>query len=231
VGIPKTIDNDIPVIDCSFGFNTSCEVAARMIEAAYVEATNAQNGIGLIKLMVRYSGFIARNAALANGKVDICLVPELPFELNGPKGLYESILARVKEQGHCVVVVAEGAEEGLINPNEQITKNPRRDDSNNIIFDDIGKFLKDDIVKYAKDNHQVSLTLKYIDPTYAIRSVLSNAVDTIMCAKLAQNAVHGAMAGYTGFSVGIVRNSVCWIPIKTLIKLGTNRLSIYDRIW
>jgi 6-phosphofructokinase 1 len=153
VGIPKTIDNDIPVIDCSFGFNTSCEVAARMIEAAYVEATNAQNGVGLIKLMGRYSGFIARNAALANGKVDICLVPELPFELHGPNGLYESILARVKEQGYCVVVVAEGAEEGLINPNEQITKNPRRDDSNNIIFDDIGKFLKDAIVKYAKDNH------------------------------------------------------------------------------
>ncbi len=97
VGIPKTIDNDIPVIDSSFGFNTSCEVAARMIEAAYVEATNAQNGVGLIKLMGRYSGFIARNAALANGKVDICLVPELPFELHGQNGLYESILARVKD--------------------------------------------------------------------------------------------------------------------------------------
>ena len=84
VGIPKTIDNDIPLIDSSFGFNTSCEVAARMIEAACVEATNAQNGVGLVKLMGRYSGFIARNAALANGNVDICLVPELTFELGGP---------------------------------------------------------------------------------------------------------------------------------------------------
>ena len=121
VGIPKTIDNDIPIIDQSFGFNTSCEVAARMIEAAYVEATNAQNGVGLVKLMGRYSGFISRNAAIANGNVDICLIPEMPFELNGPKGLYESIIARVKEQGHCVVVVAEGAEEGLINPHEHIT--------------------------------------------------------------------------------------------------------------
>ena len=121
VGIPKTIDNDIPIIDQSFGFNTSCEVAARMIEAAYVEATNAQNGVGLVKLMGRYSGFISRNAAIANGNVDICLIPEMPFELNGPKGLYESIIARVKEQGHCVVVVAEGAEEGLINPDEHIT--------------------------------------------------------------------------------------------------------------
>jgi 6-phosphofructokinase 1 len=231
VGIPKTIDNDIPLIDSSFGFNTSCEVAARMIEAAYVEATNAQNGVGLVKLMGRYSGFIARNAALANGNVDICLVPELTFELGGPLGLYESILQRVRDQGHCVVVVAEGAEEGLVNPNEHITKNPRKDDSNNIIFDDIGKYLKEAIVKHAKEAHGISLTLKYIDPTYAIRSVPSNAVDTIMCAKLAQNAVHGAMAGYSGFSVGIVRNSVCWIPVTTLIKAGTNRMSMTDRIW
>jgi 6-phosphofructokinase 1 len=156
-----------------------------MIEAAYVEATNAQNGVGLVKLMGRYSGFIARNASLANGNVDICLVPELPFELAGPKGLYESIIARVKQQGHCVVVVAEGAEEGLINPNEHITQVEKRDDSNNLIYDDIGKFLKEAIVNYAKEAHKIPLTLKYIDPTYAIRSVPSNAVDTIMCAKLA----------------------------------------------
>ena len=184
-----------------------------MIESAHVEATNAQNGVGLVKLMGRYSGFIARNASLASGCVDICLVPELPFELSGPKGLYETILKRLKEQNYCVVVVAEGAEEGLINPNEKITKIERRDDSNNLIFDDIGKFLKDAIPKYAKENHGIGITLKYIDPTYAVRSVPSNAVDTIMCAKLAQNAVHGAMAGYTGFSVGVVRNAVAYIPL------------------
>lgn len=97
IGIPKTIDNDIPIIDQSFGFNTACEVAERMIDAAYVEATNAVNGVGLVKLMGRYSGFIARNACLAQGNVDICLIPELPFELNGPKGLYEQIVARVRE--------------------------------------------------------------------------------------------------------------------------------------
>lgn len=97
IGIPKTIDNDIPLIDYSFGFNTACEVAERMIEAAYVEATNAINGVGLVKLMGRYSGFIARNASLANGNVDICLVPEMPFELHGPKGLYEQIINRVKQ--------------------------------------------------------------------------------------------------------------------------------------
>ena len=185
VGIPKTIDNDIPIIDYSFGFNTACEIAERMIEAAYVEATNAQYGVGLVKLMGRYSGFIARNASLANGNVDICLIPELPFELSGQKGFYEQVITRLKEQKYCVIVVAEGAEEGLINPNEKITQVEKRDDSNNLIFDDIGKFLRDSIVKYAKQNHNLAITLKYIDPTYAIRSVPSNAVDTITCAKLA----------------------------------------------
>ncbi|CDW89434.1 6-phosphofructokinase 3-like [Stylonychia lemnae] len=231
VGIPKTIDNDIPIIDNSFGFNTACEVAERMIEAAYTEATNAQNGIGLVKLMGRYSGFIARNASLANGNVDMCLIPELPFELEGPKGFYEQIITKLKEQNHCVIVVAEGAEEGLINPNEKITQVEKRDDSNNLIFDDIGKFLRDAIPKYAKTKHQMAVTLKYIDPTYAIRSVPANAVDTIMCAKLAQNAVHGAMSGYTGFSVGVVRNAVAYIPITTLIDAGVNRVSMTERTW
>jgi 6-phosphofructokinase 1 len=158
VGIPKTIDNDIPLIDSSFGF-------------------------------------IARNAALANGNVEVCLVPELTFELGGPLGLYEAILQRLRKQGNCVVVVAEGTEEGLINPSEHFTKNPRKDDYNKIIFDDICKFLKEAIVKHAKDAHGISLTLKYIEATYVIRSVPSNAVETIMCGKLAQNAVHGAMPG------------------------------------
>ena len=116
VGIPKTIDNDIPLIDYSFGFNTACEVAERMIKAAYVEATSAVNGVGLVKLMGRYSGYIARNASLANGNVDICLIPELPFELNGPKGFYELVIKRLKAKRFCVIVVAEGSEEGLINP-------------------------------------------------------------------------------------------------------------------
>ena len=130
-----------------------------------------------------------------------------------------------------MIVVAEGAEEGLINPNEKITEHEKRDDSNNLVYDDIGKFLRDAIPKYGKEHHKMAITLKYIDPTYAIRSVPSNAVDTLTCAKLAQNAVHGAMTGYTGFSVGVVRNSVAYIPVTTLIEAGVNRISMTERTW
>jgi 6-phosphofructokinase 1 len=119
-GVPKTIDNDIPLIDFSFGFNTSVEIASRMIDAVYTEATSSLNGVGVVKLMGRYSGFIAQYAAMGNNAVDFCLIPELPFQLSGPNGVYENIVSRVKQQGHCIVVVAEGAEEGLIG--QKITK-------------------------------------------------------------------------------------------------------------
>lgn len=185
IGIPKTIDNDIPLIDHSFGFNTACEVAERMIKAAYCEAISAVNGLGLVKLMGRYSGFIARDSCMSNQNVDFCLVPELPFELEGPDGLYEAIIERINEKKYCVVVVAEGAEEGLINPEEKITKVEKKDESGNLIFDDIGIYLKGEIVKYALAKHKMPITLKYIDPTYMIRGVASNTEDTIMCAKLA----------------------------------------------
>lgn len=230
-GIPKTIDNDIPLIDSSFGFATSCEVAAQMIHSAYVEATCVINGIGLVKLMGRHSGYIAMMASLAHGSVDFCLVPENPFELDGENGLYAQIYARMKEQGHAVVVVAEGAEDGLINPAEKFTKAASKDASGNVKLSDIGEALKNSIVNNLMSKYKYEANLKYIDPTYAIRSVAANSADTIMCAKLAQNAVHGAMAGYTAFTTGIVRDATSWIPITTVNAAGVNKISIYDRMF
>ncbi len=184
-GIPKTIDNDIPLIDYSFGFNTSVEVASTMIDAAYTEAVSNFNGIGIVKLMGRYAGFIAQNASLAHNEVDFCLIPELPYELNGPNGLYQKVIERVKTKGHCLVVVAEGAEEGLINPNEKITAVEKRDGSGNLIYDDIGNFLQQAISEYAHKIHQMTVNVTAIDPTYAIRSVAANGGDTILCTHLA----------------------------------------------
>lgn len=127
--------------------------------------------------------------------------------------------------------MAEGAEEGLIDEKERFTKVEKKDGSGNVKLDDVGEALKSRIVKALKDKYSLDCTLKYIDPTYAIRSVASNSSDTIMCAKLAENAVHGAMAGYTAFSTGIVRHAVVWIPIKTINQAGVNKISVYDRTW
>lgn len=220
VGIPKTIDNDIPVIDRSFGFDTAVEEAQRAINAAHVEAESVENGIGLVKLMGRDSGFIAMYATLANRDVDCCLIPESPFYLEGPGGLYEFIEERIRANGHMVIVIAEGAGETL----------DERDDSGNKLFKDVGLWMSHKIKDYFAEPKRMQITLKYIDPTYMIRAVPSNASDNVYCAILAQSAIHGAMAGYTGFTVGTVNGRNCYIPFYRIIE-AQNKVVITDRMW
>lgn len=185
----------------------------------------------MIKLMGRHSGYIAMQASLNHTEVDFCLIPENPYQLNGPNGLYAQVHAKMQEKGYVIIVVAEGAEEGLIDPSERFTKVEQRDGSGNLKLDDIGLALKNKLVDAMFEKYNLKVTLKYVDPTYAIRSVPANAADTIRCAKLAENAVHGAFAGFTAFSTGIVRNSVVWIPIKTINQAGVNKISVFNRTW
>jgi 6-phosphofructokinase 1 len=114
-GIPKTIDNDVDLIDRSFGFQTSVEAAQAAIQSAKIEARcNIPNGVGVVKLMGRSAGFIAVHACLGSGDIDLCLVPEIPIVLEGEDGYLPFLLRRVLEKGHAVVVVAEGAGEELL---------------------------------------------------------------------------------------------------------------------
>src|SRR6185369_12042018 len=113
VGIPKTIDNDIMFIDQSFGFQTAFSAAAESIAAAHVEAQAAPNGVGLVKLMGRHSGFIACYAALAQCDANFVLIPEVPFELDGENGFLECLRRRVEKSSHAVIVAAEGAGQHL----------------------------------------------------------------------------------------------------------------------
>ncbi|KAL8138204.1 hypothetical protein V2J09_004205 [Rumex salicifolius] len=218
--IPKTIDNDIPVIDKSFGFDTAVEEAQRAINAAHVEAESAENGIGLVKLMGRHSGFIAMYATLANRDVDCCLIPESPFYLEGPGGLFEFIEKQLKENGHMVIVVAEGAGE----------KSGQVDQSGNVLHKDVGQWMSDMIKDHFKKTKKMEIVLKYIDPTYMIRAIPSNASDNVYCTLLAQSAVHGAMAGYSGFTVGQVNGRQCYIPFNHIIDKH-NHVVITDRMW
>uniref|UniRef100_A0A0E0A550 ATP-dependent 6-phosphofructokinase n=1 Tax=Oryza glumipatula TaxID=40148 RepID=A0A0E0A550_9ORYZ len=214
-GIPKTIDNDIPVIDRSFGFDTAVEEAQRAINAAHVEAGSAENGIGLVKLMGRHSGFIAHYATLASRDVDCCLIPESPFYLEGEGGLFRYLEKRLKENGHMVIVVAEGAGQKLINETKE---SMGKDASGNSILLDVGLWLSQKIKEHFK-KIKTTINLKYIDPTYMIRAIPSNASDNVYCTLLAHSVVHGAMAGYTGFTVG------------QRITEKQNKVSITDRMW
>lgn len=228
IGIPKTIDNDIAVIDKSFGFETAIEESQRAITSADVEANACEYGIGLVKLMGRSAGFIALYASLASRDVNICLVPEFQFELGGPRGLLAFIVRRLKIKHHCIIVVAEGASTAIRDAHLGAVG---KDASGNVKLADVGSFLKEKIVEHCKQAG-LDATLKYIDPTYMIRSVPANAYDKQMCSQLAQNAVHGAMGGWTGFTIGMVNNRTCYIPLDEVTQ-PANPVNIApdDRAW
>ncbi|KAI4347709.1 hypothetical protein L6164_008493 [Bauhinia variegata] len=227
-GIPKTIDNDIAVIDKSFGFNTAVEEAQRAINAAHVEVESVENGVGVVKLMGRYSGFIAMYATLANRDVDCCLIPESPFYLEGKGGLFEFIEERLKENGHLVIVVAEGAGQEYVAAEMHAAE--QKDASGNRLLLDVGLWLTHKIKDHFTNVRKMTINMKYIDPTYMIRAIPSNASDNIYCTLLAHSAVHGAMAGYTGFTVGPVNSRHSYIPISRVTE-RQNTVSLTDRMW
>ena len=224
VGVPKTIDNDIPFIDQSFGFQTAFAYASDAIRAASVEATSTANGIGLVKLMGRHSGFIACYAALARSGADAVLIPEVPFALDGDGGLLSYLLKRVEERGSAVVVVAEGAGQDLL---EQASG--QTDASGNARLQDIGPFLRRRIEdRFAQDG--VETSIRYIDPSYAIRSVPANPYDSVYCVRLAQAAVHAAMSGRTEMVVGRYRRRFVHIPMAAAVS-RRNQVDPQGDLW
>jgi 6-phosphofructokinase 1 len=218
VGIPKTIDNDIPWIDYSFGFQTAAARATESIRAAHTEASSTSGGIGLVKLMGRHSGFIACYATLASNDVDFCLIPEVPFGLDG---FLAGLRRRVDRQGHAVVVVAEGAGQELFG------ETAGTDPSGNTRLGDIGGLLKDRIIESFRD---MPLSLRYVDPGYAIRSVPANAFDAVYCARLAQAATHAGMAGFTSMIVARWHGRFIHLPIALAIR-GRNQVDPHGDLW
>ncbi|MBN1878685.1 ATP-dependent 6-phosphofructokinase [bacterium] len=218
VGIPKTIDNDIAFIDRSFGFSTAVEKATEVLACAHAEAHGAQNGIGLVKLMGRNSGLIAARSSIASGYVNFVLVPELPFDLDGDNGFLAHLQHRLETRGHAVIAVAEGAGQDLF-----VTTNSTTDASGNVRFEDIGLYLKQQITSYF-EKKGISCTLKYIDPSYIIRSTPANTEDNIYCTELGQHAVHAAFAGRTGTVVGSWHQEFVMIPMS----LATAQRKVID---
>jgi len=222
VAIPKTIDNDIPMVDRTFGFNTAVAHASEAIQAAYVEASSVKEGVGLVRLMGRYSGFIAANAALANRSVSLVLVPELPFDIEGEQGVLGFVEKRIDRSETTVIVVAEGAGQAHLEP-------PRgADRSGNLNLSDVGAFLRDAIV--ARFGDRPRFAMKYVDPGYTIRSARANPTDAIFCGYLAQAAAHAGMAGKTGVAVGRSHNRFTHIPLSCLTS-GHKHVDPEGQLW
>lgn len=226
VGVPKTIDNDMSYLQRTFGFETAFSKAVDAITAAHVEAEGAPNGIGLVKLMGRHSGFIAANATLAMNDVNFVLVPEVPFDLDGDNGFLRHLEKRLKRRGHAVICIAEGAGQGLLMRDKSQQKH---DASGNIVLEDIGVYLKMKIIEYFRERN-IPINLKYIDPSYMIRSAPANPNDSIFCTLLGQFAVHAAMTGRTDITIGQWNNVYTHVPIELVIS-KRNQIDPNSRFW
>ncbi|MBQ7457232.1 MAG: ATP-dependent 6-phosphofructokinase [Desulfovibrio sp.] len=223
IGIPKTIDNDINFIPQSFGFETAVYKATEAIECAHTEATGVPNGIGLVKLMGRESGFIAAQATLALKEVNFVLIPEANFTLEGEGGLYPAVEKRLRSRGHAVIVTAEGAGQ------HHLERNSATDASGNVILGDIAVFLRNGLKQYL-NSHNLRHTIKYIDPSYIIRSVPANSSDKVYCGFLGQYAVHAAMAGRTDMVVAKVQGQFVHLPFD-LVTRSRRKLNIHSDLW
>jgi 6-phosphofructokinase 1 len=223
-GIPKTIDNDINFIDKSFGFETAFTIANDIIRSAHNEAIGAYNGITVLKLMGRDSGFIAAYAALSIQEVNFVLIPEMLFDLDGPQGFLQVLQKRLENRHHALIVVAEGAGQHFFEGEEM-----EKDASGNIKNKDIGLYLKDKITEEFKSKN-FPFSLKYIDPSYIIRSAPANANDSKFCSQLAQNAVHAAMSGKTDFVIGHWNNLFTLLPIPIAVS-KRNKIDVEGELW
>jgi 6-phosphofructokinase 1 len=224
VGVPKTIDNDIPFVRKSFGFETATEVACQALHAAHVEAQSFDRCIGLVRLMGRHSGYIAATATLASGHVNYCLIPEVDFDLEGPKGLLKVLETRLEEKHNAVIVVAEGAGQKYFDAIQG-----EKDPSGNQVLGNIGDLLKKRITDYFLKIGK-SVTIKYIDPSYMIRSEIANPADQLLCARFAQMAVHAAMAGKTGMMIGYWHGRMTHVPLEALEGLS-QRIKEHGELW
>jgi 6-phosphofructokinase 1 len=220
VGVPKTIDNDISYIDMSFGFDTAVEAARQATRAAYVEASCHRSGIGLVKLMGRDSGFVASFATLADTQVGLCLIPEISFSIDGVVWVARQ---RIERDGYVVIVVAEGAGQDLL------AEEAEWDASGNRRHGDIGTHLRDRIPETLQAQG-MSVSLKYIDPSYMIRSLPANARDSNFCLRLGHAAVHAGLAGKTDVVVGSWRRRLTHVPIPMAVS-SRKRVDTDGYLW
>lgn len=225
IGIPKTIDNDISFIDKSFGMETAFTEACDSINAAHVEAMAAVNGIGIVKVMGRESGFIAANATLATNDVNFCVIPEMEFNMEGENGLLNVVERRLLRRKHAVIVVSEGVGQKYVTD----AANPQKDASGNAKLGDIGIFIKEKLKEQLK-RKKIPTSIKYLDPSYSIRSRPPTANDSIFCSQLAQMAVHAGMSGRTGMVVGHFNGQFTHLPIPVAVS-KRKKIDLSSPLW
>ena len=224
IGVPKTIDNDLQFVGSTFGFESAVYQSTPVITAAHAEARSVLNGLGIVKLMGRDSGFISAYATLANPVVNFCLIPEDDWCLEGPNGLLKALERRFQRKSHAVIAVAEGAGQSNFGDRPE-----QRDASGNVLKNDIGALLCERFKDHFAEQN-IPISLKYFDPSYSIRSVPASGTDQILCHRLAEYAVHAAMAGKTNMVTGFWNRSFVHVPIP-VATYERQKIDVNGSIW
>jgi 6-phosphofructokinase 1 len=229
IGIPMMIDNDLGFIDKGFGFDSAFSAAVELIRSAKVEAQGSRNGIGVVKLMGRHSGFIACHAALAATEVDVVLIPEVPIELEGSNGFLAVVQRRLRRAPHAVVVVADGAGHELCVESLRAGAHLPGDAIGRAHRDDIGVILCERLADHFR-RQRTEITLKYLDASHQIRSLPASPPDSLYCWNMARHAVHAAMAGNTELLVGRWHGRFVHVPMSLVAPLH-KQVDITGDLW
>ncbi|RLG99409.1 6-phosphofructokinase, partial [Candidatus Bathyarchaeota archaeon] len=188
IGIPKTIDHDVPETEFTIGFDTAVNMAMRLIENLK-DTAESHDRVFVVEIMGRHAGWIALYSGLAAG-ADLILIPEEPFSI---KEVTEFVKKKISKEGgqSVLIVVAEGA---LIKDYEgPITKSTKVDQFGHVYLGGIGEFLAEEI------NKATGAETRACVPAHTIRGGPPTALDRLISTRLGLAAVDLVKEGKFGY--------------------------------
>ncbi len=215
VGVPKTIDNDVPLTDATFGFDTAVNIATEAIDRLHTTA-ESHHRVMVVEVMGRHAGWIAVDSAIAGGG-DYALIPEIPINT---EELIKSIKSRKKRGKHfSIIVVAEGAKMS----GKMILQDQEMDSFGHVKLGGIGQQLADIIEKETGYETRVTVL------GHLLRGGSPTAHDRILGTKFGVKAVELIIEGKSGYMVSLQGNKIGHVKIERILgKLKTVDKAYYD---
>lgn len=216
IGVPKTIDNDLPGTDYTFGFNTAVAIATEALDRLHTTA-EAHHRVMILEVMGRYTGWIALEAGLAGG-ADIILIPEKPFDIDE----ICDYIRRRQERGRnfSIIVVAEGAKP---KGGKEIVYSESIDEFGHIRLGGIGYYLGKEIEKC------LGIETRVVVLGHLQRGGSPTAFDRILATRFGIAAIDLVHEEKFGYMVAIKGNKIVSVPLKDVAgKRKTVDLELYD---
>ena len=207
VGVPKTIDNDLAATDFTFGFQTAVQVATESIDRLITTAAS-HNRTFVVEVMGRDAGWIALHAAIAGG-VDVCLIPEIPYDVN-------KIISKLNSKYHhgrgsSIIVVAEGA---LPVGGEQVTESAQEIGSSHLRLGGVAFSLSSQLKASGYSNDIRETILGHVQ-----RGGIPIAYDRVLATQFGVKALEMVLDKEYGKMVSYRHPNIVSVPLSDAIDL------------